>query len=121
MTTVLLILGGILTLVVASVGVLAYKGWLPTIQTANGRRAWALLALLGGCVVFTSFSAVAVWLLSGNEEYTFYLAIAAHLQLAIGMGTLGGLLVRRSVKVTKEGLEYEDLEVIQEVITKRAE
>lgn len=81
------------------------------IQSNSGRRAAALLALLGGCIIFTIFAAVGVYLVMDDVKLSFYLALAAHLQILVGMMTLGGLLVRRSVKVTKSGVEYTDHEV----------
>lgn len=107
----ILIALGIVALVAISVGAMAWKGWLPNIVTHEGRRAWALLALLGGCVVFTLFAAAGVYILRGDTQLTFYLALAAHAQILVGMLTLGGLLIRRSVKVTKSGVEYTDHEV----------
>lgn len=98
-------------LVAIALIVLAWKGWLPSLVTTDGRKAWALLALLGGCVVFTSFVAAGVYLTRDDPEFSFYLAIAAHVQILIGMLSLGGLLVRRSVKITKDGMEYMDHEV----------
>lgn len=120
MMTFWLIALAIIALVGLSIGVLAWKGWLPTIVTHEGRRAWALLALLGGCVVFTIFSAAGVYIVRNDIELSFYLALAANAQILVGMLTLGGLLVRRSVKVTKNGVEYSDGEIRTEQ-TKKTE
>ena len=80
-----------------------------SILTPDGRRAWAFAAICGGCIVFTAFAAVGVWLVSGNLRYTFYLAIAAHLQILIGMSALGFVLGRRmSLDATRNGVKFSD-------------
>lgn len=84
---------------------------IPDMLDHNGRRAWAFLALLGGCIVMTIFAAVGVYLVSGNAKYSLYLALAAHAQVFVGLSGLTALLVRRSVKITKSGAEVEDHEV----------
>lgn len=86
-----------------------YKVDFDDITTSNGRKTWAFLALVGGCIVFTLFAAVGVYLVSGDAKLSFYLALAAHAQVLVGMTTLGALLVRRSYKVTKDGVEISDL------------
>lgn len=78
------------------------------ITQASGRRAAALLALLGGCIVFTIFAAVGVYLVRGEVKLSFYLALAAHAQVLIGMTTLGALLVKRMVKINLQGIQIDD-------------
>ena len=82
---------------------------LPSLLTADHRRAWAFAAILGGCIVFTGFAAVGVWLVSGNAYYSLILALAAHLQLLIGMSAFGFVLGRRmSVEANKGGFGIKD-------------
>lgn len=81
---------------------------LPTLMTADGRRAYAFAAILGGCGVMTGFAAYGVWLVSGNAKYSFYLALAAHAQILVGMTLLGALFVQRSFKVGRDGVEITD-------------
>ncbi len=84
---------------------------LPTIMSPDGRRAWAFAAIVGGCVVFTVFAAVGVWLVSGNALYALILALAAHLQILVGMTALGWALGRRMVvEATKDGARISDQE-----------
>lgn len=81
----------------------------PGILTPDHRRAWAFAAIVGGCAVFTVFAAVGVWLVSGNARYTLILALAAHLQILVGMSALGFVLGRRvSIDVTKDGAKIVD-------------
>lgn len=81
---------------------------LPTILTQDHRRAWAFAAIMGGCVVFTLFAAVGVWLVSGNARYSFYLALAAHAQILVGMTALAAQFVKRTLKAGKDGIEISD-------------
>lgn len=81
---------------------------LPDILTPSGRRAYAFVAVLGGCGVMTVFAAVAVWLVSGNEEYSFYLGMAAHAQILLGLGVFGAQFVKRQIKVGRDGVEISD-------------
>lgn len=81
---------------------------LPPIMTPDGRRAWAFAAIVGGCVVFTLFAAVGVWLVSGHAEYAFYLALAAHAQVFVGMTCIGALLVKRTIRAGRDGIEISD-------------
>lgn len=78
-------------------------------STPDGRRFWAFIVILGGCFTFTAFAAVGVYLVSGNVKYSFYLALAAHLQLFIGMGAFSFVLGRRmSIEGSKGGFKYRD-------------
>jgi len=76
--------------------------------TANGRRAAAFCALLGGSAVMTVFAAVGVWLVAGNATYSFYLALAAHVQILLGLTAFTALFVKRSIKAGKDGIEITD-------------
>jgi hypothetical protein len=81
---------------------------LPTILNPDGRRAYAFAAIMGGCVVFTLFAAIGVWLVSGNARYSFYLALAAHAQILVGMTALAAQFVKRTLKAGKDGIEISD-------------
>lgn len=81
----------------------------PSILDAEGRRYWAFLVILGGCFIFTIFAAIGVWLVSGNATYSLYLALAAHAQLFVGMGTFSFVLGRRMrFKGGRDGVEFDD-------------
>jgi hypothetical protein len=74
----------------------------------ESRRAWAFLALCGGCITFTIFAAVGVYLVRGDAKLAFWLALAAHAQILVGMTALSALLVRRTLKVSKDGIDITD-------------
>lgn len=77
-------------------------------MTPDGRRAWAFIALVGGCMVFTVFAGVGVYLVRTHLDYAFYLALAAHVQVLIGLTGIGALLIRRTIRVGKDGLDISD-------------
>lgn len=82
---------------------------IPPLATHDGRRALAFLAILGGCVVMTLFAAVGVHLVSGNALYSLYLALAAHVQILVGLTAMGWAMGRRvKAEVTREGAKLDD-------------
>lgn len=84
---------------------------LPVADNAEGRRFWAFFVILGGCIVMTVFAAVGVYLVSDNAKYSFYLAMAAHVQIFFGLGAFGWVLGRRlQTEVGKAGLKLTDSE-----------
>ena len=80
----------------------------PPIDTPDGRRAWAFLALVGGAITMTAFAAVGVYLTRKSPDHAFYLALAAHAQVFVVLFAIGALLVRRTVKASRDGIEISD-------------
>lgn len=83
---------------------------LPDISTPGGRKAWAFLALVGGAMTMTAFAAVGVWLVRNSTGLSFWLAVLAHAQVFVVLTGLAALLVKRSVKITRDGAEITDLD-----------
>lgn len=80
-----------------------------SLYTPDGRRAWAFVAIWIGCIVFTTFAAVGVWLVSAVPLYSLILALAAHLQLLLGMGAFGFILGRRMrLDISRDGARIRD-------------
>jgi hypothetical protein len=71
------------------------------------------MAVLGGCCVMTLFAAVAVWLTRDNAGLAFWLGLAAHGQIALGLGVFGAQFVRRTIKAGRDGIEITDGENVQ--------
>jgi hypothetical protein len=59
-------------------------------------------------MVFTGFAAVGVWLNRNHADHAFWLALAAHLQVLVGLTCVGALLVRRVIRGGKDGFELRD-------------
>jgi hypothetical protein len=82
---------------------------LPSFETPESRRAWAFAGIMGGCVVFTVFGAFGVFLVRGSTGLSFWLALAAHGQILVGMTALSFLLGRRpKLDISKEGIKLDD-------------
>lgn len=94
---------------------------LPPITTADGRRAWAFLAIVGGSVVMTLFAAVGVYLVSPDAKLSFYLALAAHAQILVGLTALGAQFVKRSIKVSATGIDISDAGEAAQVVADAAQ
>lgn len=82
---------------------------LPPVDTHDGRRAWAFIAIWGGCITFTLFAAVGLWLVRHSAGFSFWLALAAHGQVFVGMSALGWAMGRRAkIEVTRDGASVDD-------------
>ena len=81
---------------------------LPNIMTPDGRRAWAFIAMVGGSITFTLFAAVGVYLVRDHPEFSFWLAVLAHAQVALVLLGLAALLVKRMMRIGRDGIEIED-------------
>jgi hypothetical protein len=81
---------------------------IPPLISPDGRRAWAFAALLGGCVTMTLFAAAGVWLVRLNVGLSFWLALAAHAQILVGLTMFGALFVRRSIRIDRSGIAISD-------------
>ena len=82
---------------------------LPDITTPDGRRAWAFAAIVGGCMIFTAIIIWSVWMIRAHAGFVFYLALAAHVQVLVGMTALGWALGRRLLaRASRDGVEIDD-------------
>mgnify|MGYP001059219742 CR=1 FL=1 len=85
---------------------------IPDISTHDGRRGWAFIATLGGCMVFTAIIIASLWMIRGNAGFVFWLALAAHIQVFMGMGAMGWAMGRRmQSSVTRDGANFDDREL----------
>jgi hypothetical protein len=82
---------------------------LPDISTHDGRRALSFLAIIGGCMVFTAIIIWSVWMIRDHAGFVFWLALAAHVQVFVGMTCLGWQMGRRLVaSATRDGVSIDD-------------
>ena len=81
----------------------------PDITTPDGRRAYSFMAICGGCIVFTGFAAVGLYLVRASAWFTFWLALAAHGQILVGMTAFSFVLGRRvKIKGSRDAFEIDD-------------
>jgi hypothetical protein len=59
-------------------------------------------------MTFTAIAFFGAWELRASAGFLFWLTLCAQGQVAIVLASLGGLLVKRMFKVTKDGLDYSD-------------
>jgi len=79
------------------------------ITTPDGRRAFAFLAIVGGCMVFTAIIIWSVWMIRDHAGFVFWLALAAHAQVLVGMTALGWAMGRRLLaSVSRDGATIDD-------------
>jgi len=81
---------------------------LPSLLTSDGRKAWAFIALMGASVVFTLMASWAYWHVRRDIQSTFYLGLAAHLQLFAVIAVFGAQFVKRTIKASTTGIEISD-------------
>jgi hypothetical protein len=79
------------------------------LTTPDGRRAAAFAAILGGCFTMTVFAAVGVYIVRKDAGLSFWLALAAHAQITLGLSAFTALFVKRSFKAGKDGIEITDM------------
>lgn len=91
----------------------------PPIDSVTGRKAWAFVVLFGAAIVFTAMIVWALWFLRAVPGFTFWLALAAHVQLAIVMTAFSWTLGRRAkIAVSRSGAEIDDRESVTTTTTK---
>jgi len=82
---------------------------IPALDTHDGRRAFAFLATFGASLVFTAFAAVNTYLLRGEPQYLFWLAMANLGLLLVCITAFGFVLGRRlNVEGGKNGFKIND-------------
>ena len=78
---------------------------------SDRRRDWGLALLAGGGMAMTAFAAVALWILyyrNGPLGFVFYMGMAALGLVAIVLTGFSGLLVKRTLRLGKDGFESDD-------------
>lgn len=75
--------------------------------TPNGLKALAVLLLGGGGIAATAIAAWALYLVKEDAERAFWLGVAAHVQIALVMTGLLGMLVKRRIAAKIGGNTFE--------------
>lgn len=69
----------------------------------------------------TGFAAVGVYLTRNSPGLAFWLALAAHAQVALCLAGFMALFVKRTVKVSRDGIEIDDKDAIHDGDTVKIE
>lgn len=80
-------------------------------HTSDMRRNWGLALLSGGGMAMTAFSAVALWMLYDRHapaSYLLYMGLGSLTLVGIVLTGFSALLVKRTFRIGKDGVEYND-------------
>lgn len=78
------------------------------LDASDKRKDWALWIITGGGMSMTLYALWALYLVQSNVKYVYYLGVAAMINIFVLFGAIAGLLVRRTVNISKNGLIMED-------------
>lgn len=83
----------------------------PPVTSQDWRRGFAFIGVWGGCVTTFIYICVLTWLLRGDAEKLYWLAMAANLHLLVGMLALAWFGGRRlQFSMTRDGVSIDDRE-----------
>jgi hypothetical protein len=80
------------------------------LKSTEGRKAAAFVVMFGGAVVMTAYAVAVLVMVRNDLLHTFWLGIAAHVQLFALLAGFIGFNIRRTIKAGRDGLEYDDRE-----------
>lgn len=80
------------------------------LDASDLRKTWALLFLAGGGLTMTAYAGVVLWLVGDVARYAYYLGMFAMLNIFIIFTGMLGLLVKRTLNISKTGIVVEDHE-----------
>lgn len=78
---------------------------------SDRRRNWGLILLAGGGMAMTGYAVAALiilYLRNGPLSYVFYLGLAALALVGIVLTGFSALLVKRTFRIGRDGVEYND-------------
>lgn len=82
-----------------------------TAAASDKRRNWGLAMLAGGGMAMTAFATAALVILyvrNARLEYVFWLGITSLSLVGIVLTGFSALLVKRTFRVGRDGVEYQD-------------
>ena len=79
-------------------------------RRSDRRRDWALIVVSLGGMTMTIFAGFAMWLLSGNAKYVFWLGALAMGQIALIFTGILGLLVKRRLSLSRTEFKISDFD-----------
>lgn len=80
------------------------------LRKPDDRKAAAFVVMFGGSVVMTAYAGAVLIMVRSNLLHTFWLGIAAHVQLFALLAGFIGFNIRRKISAGKDGIDYDDRE-----------
>ena len=80
-------------------------------RSSDRRRNWGLILLAGGGMAMTAFASAALFILyirGAPLSFVFYMGLAALVLVGIVLTGFSALLVKRTFRVGRDGVEYTD-------------
>lgn len=87
----------------------------------DARKDWAMFFVSGGGIVMTIFTAICLWLIRDIPGFVFWLGLAAMGQILVIFSGLLGLLVKRSLKISRNEISISDFDNDDAISRTRAE
>jgi hypothetical protein len=76
---------------------------------SDRRRDWGLLFLAGGGMAMTAYAGCALYLVRAQANLAFWLGMAAMGLVGVVLTGFAGLIVKRTLRLSRDGLEVADL------------
>jgi hypothetical protein len=79
-----------------------------SLDSADRRRDWALWIITGGGIAMTVYALLVLYLVQNYAHYAYWLGMAAMVNIFVLFGAIAGLLVKRNINITRNGVIVED-------------
>jgi len=76
---------------------------------SDRRRDWGLLFLAGGGIAMTAYAGAALYLVRAVADLAFWLGMAAMGLIGVVLTGFAGLVVKRTLRIGRDGLEVADI------------
>lgn len=87
------------------------------LRNPETRKAAAFVVMFGGSITMTVYAVAVLVMVRSNLLHTFWLGIAAHVQLFALLAGFIGFNIRRKISAGRDGVDYDDREHIPVVTT----
>lgn len=79
-----------------------------TLDASDARKWWAMMFLAGGGLTMTVYAGMVLYFVQAEAKFAFYLGMFAMLNIFVIFSGLMGLLVKRTLNVSRTGIVVED-------------
>jgi hypothetical protein len=79
-----------------------------SLDSADRRRDWALWIITLGGMAMTGYALLVLYIVQSHANYAYYLGVLSMVNIFVLFGAIAGLLVKRNINITKNGVIVED-------------